>query len=180
VKAEPAENCGQAAVGLLGQPFIPFTAVNCDLLKDACHLIQSYTAVIYSCEKSVGYLNAPSPPSRPSILSNLFILLSPEYRPFLLHHNGYDGYDGYVASSPAPNRTQGTFPLHGQDLSNLSREQIKDVLDRGIEVYTNGITSITRIANDVVVKYGADVGYMRSQRYEICRRAYYDPATKID
>jgi hypothetical protein len=56
-----------------------------------------------------------------------------------------------------PTQTTGPFPLDGQDLSSKSRNQIKKVLDGAPKVYWNGDTQITRIANDVVVKHGADV-----------------------
>lgn len=57
----------------------------------------------------------------------------------------------------APTQTTGPFPLDGEDSSNMSRNQIKRVLDSAPKVYWNGDTQITRIANDVIVKHGADV-----------------------
>ncbi|OJD22277.1 hypothetical protein ACJ73_06378 [Blastomyces percursus] len=46
----------------------------------------------------------------------------------------------------APTQTTGPFPLDGQDSSNMSRNQIKRVLDSAPKVYWNRATQITRIA----------------------------------
>ncbi|KZF24945.1 phosphotransferase enzyme family protein [Xylona heveae TC161] len=56
-----------------------------------------------------------------------------------------------------PTKTTGPFPLDGQDVSTLSRAQIKQALGKGATVYHNCSTRIARIHEDVIVKYGADV-----------------------